>query len=106
MAFSDDIVQKVWEKGRADQDRDADTWRKDECGAWLRREHYDNPVSEFGWKIVNVSAGGADDLENLRPFHRSNEYDRANERPHCHTTSDRQGVPPTAQVGKPGNRGL
>ena len=66
MALSKQIVQKVWEKGRVDPGQDPDVWRKDECGAWVKRSHYGNRNSEFGWEIDYITAGGSEDLTNLR----------------------------------------
>lgn len=107
MEFSDDIVQRVWERGRAIGERDPTEWRQDECGAWIRRGHYGSPSSEFGWKIDNVTPGGpADNPDHLRPFHRDNTFDRGAGRTHCRVTADRDGVPPTAAIDSPRNKTL
>ena len=92
MAFSKEMVQQVWEQGRGTQDQDPTLWRKDECGAWMRREHYDSAHSEYGWKIENVSPGGPETLENLRPFHRENSFDRGAQHPRCQVTADQKKV--------------
>ena len=55
MAYSEDLIQKVWEKARAMPDHDPTEWRQDECGAWLRRQAYRHEKSEHGWTIVNTS---------------------------------------------------
>lgn len=89
MAYSDNLVQQVWEKGRAYAEIDGGTWREDECGAWIRRDEYGRTDSEFGWRILNVSGGGADTLENLRPFHHSNGYDPGGQRHVRHVMADR-----------------
>ncbi len=104
MAYSEEIIQQVWEKGRASNERDADEWRKDECGAWMHRPSYGNTVNEFGWTIRNVVAGGGNTVNNLRPFHRENDFNRNTGEASCTVIADRQGLPPTAQVGNPGNR--
>lgn len=104
MPLDEDTIQKVWEKGRAAADRPAAQWRTDECGAWMHRAQYGNSESEFGWKIQNVSAGGADIVENLRPFHYENDFDVANRGPHCRVTADRTGIAPSQLVGAPRNR--
>ena len=104
MEFSEQIVQQVWEKGRATADQDRSIWRKDECGAWIRREHYGRTPSEFAWKIENISAGGPGTLDNLRPFNCANAYDRANGRAHCHLTADLSDVPTPESVLEPRNR--
>jgi hypothetical protein len=104
MVLDEGTIQKVWEKGRGPADRAAAEWRTDECGAWMHRAQYGNTDSEFGWKVQNVSAGGADSVENLRPFHNANSFDIANHKPHCHVTADRVGLAPTQLVGTPRNR--
>lgn len=105
MVFSDELIEKVWQKARATSKLSSETWRQDECGAWMRRDHYGLDRSEFSWKIENISLGGPDTLENLRPFHRANLYDHANRRATCHITADLADVPAVEQVmGEPRNR--
>lgn len=104
MEFNEELIQQVWEKGRGMPEQDAIVWRKDECGAWIRHGHFGNENSEFGWKIVNVSVGGPNVLENLQPFHLKNSYDRGNGQPQCHISEDRTGIQPTAQIDTPHNK--
>jgi hypothetical protein len=93
MAYSDTIVSAVWEQhARAVPDQDRDEWRKDECGAWINRRHYGNTESEFGWKIENVSPGGTDTPDNLRPYHHENGYDVPGRKAHCLVSADAGGV--------------
>lgn len=94
MTYNAETIQSVWEKGRVIAEQDPIVWRKDECGAWLRREHYGREDSEYGWKIENVSPGGPDTPQNLRPFHRQNAFDVGAGRAHCHVTADQKGVDP------------
>ncbi len=71
MAFDEDMVRKVWEKGGITEKADPEIWRKDECGAWIRRNFFENLNSQFGWEIdliVPEFEGGANDLWNLRPL--------------------------------------
>jgi len=103
MKFAEWLVQQVWEQARATRDRDSDEWRKDECGAWICRTHYDNPTSEYGWKIVTVVPGGDDEPRNLAAFHRDNGFDLANGRPRCAVAADRTDIAPSQQVGQPRN---
>jgi hypothetical protein len=106
MAYSEETVQRVWEKARAMPERDPLEWRQDECGAWIQRPQYGSGSAEFGWKIENVSPGHPDEPENLRPFHRDNAFDRALGKSRCHVVADRDNIPPTAQVGTPRNKSL
>lgn len=104
MALDEALIQQVWEKGRAVNNRDSDEWRLDECGAWMHRPSFDSNTNEFGWTIRNVVAGGEDIVTNLRPFHRENDFNRNTGEAHCSVIADRQGIPPSGQVNNPGNR--
>ena len=104
MSFNEASIEQVWEKGRALSTRDSNHWRQDECGAWMSREQYGNAASEFGWKIENVSAGGDDSAEHLRPFHHGNHFNRGSGQAHCTVTADRENVHPTDQINPPRNR--
>ncbi len=103
MAYSEELIQQTWEKGRATNDRDGDEWRMDECGAWMHRSSYGSPGNEFGWHIINVVAGGEDVTDNLRPFHRENAFNRNSGNASCKVVADRQGIPPTARVSSADN---
>ena len=104
MEFNEETVQGAWEKGRATNDQDSTEWRKDECGAWIRRNLYGNQVSEFGWKIENVAPGKPQAIENLRPYQHENSFDKATGQRHCRVTADREGLPPTASIDRPRNK--
>lgn len=83
MAFDEHTVQQVWDSARALPSHDPTLWRQDQCGAWIKRDHYAALDSDYGWHIENVTSGEADRPENLRAFHRENHFDRANGTPHC-----------------------
>lgn len=104
MAFSDETIQQVWQKARGLNDFPAAIWRKDECGAWIRRDDYGKKQSEFGWKIENISLGGPDEIENLRAFQHANGYDRANRRARCRVTADQTGMQVMERIREPRNR--
>lgn len=101
--YDETLVQKVWERARARQDRDPEEWRQDQCGAWMNRAHYGSAESEYGWKIVNIVPDGDDDLDNLQAFHRANGFDLANGRPKCLVTADRTDIAAGQQVTQPRN---
>lgn len=94
MSYSKDTVQSVWEKARVMAEQDPAVWRKDECGAWIKREHYQHESSEFGWIIANVSPGGSSETHNLRPFHRENSFDIGAAQAKCRVTADQTGIDP------------
>jgi hypothetical protein len=104
MEYNEQLIQQVWEKARVNTDANMDQWREDECGAWIAREHYRDTGSNFGWMIVNVSAGGPDILENLRPLHHRNSYNIGSQYAQCHVTADRTGLPPFEHSFEPRNR--
>lgn len=103
MKLTKDIVHKVWKKGRATADQDPTVWRKDECGAWIKYEHYGSEKSEFAWKILNVSAGSSSRPESLRPFHRENDFNRNTGLAVCRIKANREGTPPTTRLDAPHN---
>ncbi len=71
MAFTEEFLQKVWEKGQVVPNYNPDVWRKDECSAWIRRKEYGNRNIKTGWEVSHITPkakGGTDDLSNLRPL--------------------------------------
>lgn len=104
MNYSEQLIQQVWEKGRANGEIDSDLWREDECGAWINRADYGKADSDFGWKIVNVTPGAPDTPENLRPLHHDNVYDVAKHQARRHVTADRSGLATFEHTFDPRNR--
>lgn len=104
MTFDNETIERVWRSGRAIAERHAGRWRKDQCGAWICREHYGNRHSEFGWKILRIAAPVDDADDELRPFNVRNDFDVGAEEPHCRVTSDRNGFAPEQQVLDPRNK--
>ena len=90
MAYDEGTVRAVWDKGEVTANADPEVWRKDACGAWIRRDFYGDRDSQFGWEIDSVvpkSDGGDDDLLNLRPLHWRNREGRRAGRLACSVTA-------------------
>ena len=90
MAFSEETIQKVWEKAATAPNNNPNEWRKDQCNAWIGRNHYGNRNSEYGWEIDHitpVSKGGDDSLSNLRPLQWENNASRQDGRLVCKITA-------------------
>ncbi len=94
MAFTDDEIQRAWEKGLTegipiDQ---ITIWRKDVCGAWITRDEY-GEESEFGWQVDHAypeSKGGDKSNDNLRAMHWENNNKKSDDFPEytCAVTSN------------------
>lgn len=70
-SFSEAEINAVWEKGTPIIGEDSKVYRKDKCGAKIKRNEYGNVNSKLGWEIDHIkplAAGGTDDLYNLQPL--------------------------------------
>lgn len=82
--FSEEIIQQVWEKATIVEGYDAETIRKDSCGAWILRTEYGNTNSIYGWEIDHIypeSKGGDDSIDNLRAFQWENNRSKGDDYP-------------------------
>ncbi|TGK42469.1 HNH endonuclease signature motif containing protein [Leptospira andrefontaineae] len=88
MSWTDDVIQKVWEKGKEASPNDPKDWRKDECTAWMKRNEYGNRNSKYGWEIDHINPKGSDELSNLRPLQWENNNDKSDGRLKCNIVSN------------------
>ena len=68
--YTDEIIQKVWNKAIYIGHNDPNMWRKDKCGAWIGRHHY-GEKNEYGWGILEKPGStpdNADKTANLIPL--------------------------------------
>jgi hypothetical protein len=75
MSFTPEDVETVWRKASIANNNDPNKFRKDACGAWIRRDQHGVRDSMYGWEIDHitpVSRGGSNSLSNLRPLHWEN----------------------------------
>ena len=48
--FTDEEINKVWEKATKQPNNNPDVFRKDYAGAWIRRDDYGKRDKPYGWK--------------------------------------------------------
>ena len=85
-----DIIWDIWAKGEIFAGNDPVLWRRDVCGAWIFRSHYQRTDSEYGWVIDRInplSDGDVDTISNLRPVQWENTVRRGDGTIECHVTS-------------------
>lgn len=87
MDFTEQAIQLVWSKAHfVSEENERRGFRKDECGAWVKRTEYGNRDSQYGWEIdhiVPVSWGGSSSLSNLRPLQWQNNVATSNNHLTC-----------------------
>lgn len=103
MTYSEAVVDKVWERARVATDLDPTVWRKDECGAWIRRDQYGSLHSDYGWKIEHTKAA-AGDVEHMRAFHRDNAFNANTGSAICRVVEDHGHAGSQQHLGQPKNK--
>ncbi len=89
MAFTDIMIQAVWNKACIVEGFDKNHFRKDACGAWIQRSKYGDHKSQYGWDIDHVLPrllGGGDDEINLRPMQWQNNLSKSDDFPYYFST--------------------
>lgn len=79
-SFSEEVVEKVWEKAKTIPGSKPELWRKDSCGTKIYRHSY-GLQSKFGWEIDHItpkSKGAGDELKNLQPLQWENNRAKGN----------------------------
>jgi len=92
--FTEQIIQKVWEKATIVKGYNAATIRKDSCGAWIIRSDYGNVNSIYGWEIDHIyptEKGGKDDFDNLRALQWENNRSKKDDYPYYSASVQAEG---------------
>ncbi|MFL0080751.1 HNH endonuclease signature motif containing protein [Tenacibaculum maritimum] len=86
MAFTEEKIQEIWEKGTPIPKFDPNKFRKDQCDAWIFRDQYGNRDSIYGWEIDHItplSNDGGNENSNLRPLQWQNNIAKSNGKLTC-----------------------
>lgn len=81
-AFSEELIQKVWDRAQKIENKDPRIYRLDNCGALIKREHYlkKGYALSMGWEIDHIkpkSKNGTDELPNLQVLQWENKKAKA-----------------------------
>lgn len=82
--MDEELIARVWAKGRKLDGMNPDLFRKDPCGAIIARTQYGSRTAAFGWEVDHVypvSKGGDDNIANLRPMHWRNNASKGDDYP-------------------------
>jgi HNH endonuclease len=84
--FSQEIINKVWDKAEVIAGFDPTVFRKDKCGAWIKKEEYGKPhkTLSMAWEIDHIkprTLGGTDELSNLQALQWNNNQQKNNHYP-------------------------
>ena len=89
--FDDEIIDKVWKKGRRVNGKDPNEYRLDAAGALMKRSHRGTD-DDYDWEIDHVFPKHRleeelipeeewDNLDNLRPFNAKNNVKKSDDYP-------------------------
>lgn len=93
--FTDNEIERVWEKASIIENNNPNKFRKDYAGAWIKRSDYGNTKSEYGWEIDHIrplAADGTYDDSNLLPTHWRNNRSKGDNYPTWETAISSEGV--------------
>ena len=89
MQLSEYDIWTIWSKGEIFAGNDPVLWRRDPCGAWMFRSHYNRKDSEYGWVVDKIDPGdtNTDLLSNCRPVQWRNTIRKPDGTIKCQVTS-------------------
>ncbi|WP_282015596.1 hypothetical protein [Marinifilum flexuosum] len=82
--FSEEQEQAVWNKASIPIEDEKDNWRKDCCGAWIKRSAYGDRDDEYGWEIDHAypaSKTEINEMFNLRAMNWKNNKSKDDDYP-------------------------
>lgn len=82
--FSENEIQKVWNKATIIDSEDESMYRQDYAGAWIKRDENGNTDSTLGWEIDHrrpVANNGSDNLTNLDALQLDNNRTKCDDYP-------------------------
>lgn len=90
--FSQEIIDKVWERCPEVDGYDPNMYKKDACGAWMKRDKYGDRENSLGWEIdhiypesrlleLGIEKRDIDNLDNLRPLNWKNNVSKGDDYP-------------------------
>ncbi|MBC3934315.1 HNH endonuclease signature motif containing protein [Undibacterium rugosum] len=86
MLFDEAMKLHIWNKASTVDHVDASTWRRDQCGAWIKYTEFGNRFSDYGWEIdyiLPLAEGGVHEEKNLRPLQWENQLSKREGRLTC-----------------------
>jgi 5-methylcytosine-specific restriction endonuclease McrA len=90
--WNEELIEAVWDKAKkCSPENEHKGFRKDQCGAWIKRSAYGDRQNCYGWEIDHItpeSKGGSDAISNLRPLHWGNNASRQDDRLTVYVTSE------------------
>ncbi len=95
MSFTEEQKLDAWNKARIIEGTDANLFRQDACGAWIRWDMYANRNNDYGWEIDHIfpeSRGGTNISENLRALQWENNLTKGDDYPCYMAAVTSQGI--------------
>lgn len=90
-----DLETIAWEKARKIEGYDSDLFRKDACGAWIKKTEYGNRENAYGWEVDHIypkSKGGGDEADNIRALQHENNASKSDDYPSYTAAVTSEGV--------------
>jgi len=91
----DEYIPYMWEKAKIVEGFDPNLFRKDACGAWIRRDMFGIESNMYGWNadiIFPLIMGGSVRLENVRALNCRNINSKGNDYPSYHAVYTSDGI--------------